>query len=123
MKTLKVILVLLLVFGAGAVGGVVATRIAVRHFIANAVANPDIVQVRIERELTRKLSLDRRQRVEVNAVLKQTHESLKALREQFQPQFTNIVENARNQISTILTPEQQEKFLELQAQNRRFFQR
>jgi len=123
MKTFKVVLVLTLVFLAGAAGGVVATRVAVRHFVARAIANPDIVRERIERQLARKLNLDREQRIATAAALKQAHEKLKALREQFQPQFTNIIQDARTQISAVLNPEQQKQFEEFQEENRRFFQR
>jgi hypothetical protein len=123
MKTLKVVLVLTLVFLAGAAGGVVATRMAVRHFVDRAIANPDIVRERIERQLARKLNLDRQQRITTAAALKQAHEKLKALREQFQPQFTNIIQDARSQINAVLNPEQQKQFEDFQEQNRRFFQR
>src|SRR6266567_3750910 len=102
MKTLKVILVLTLVFLAGAAGGVVATRVAIRHFVARAIADPDMVRERVERQLVRKLNLDRAQRVQTAAALRQAHEQLKALRAQFQPQFTNIVETARSQINAVL---------------------
>jgi len=123
MKTLKVVLVLALVFLAGAAGGVVATRVAIRHFVASAIANPDVVRNRIERQLARKLSLDRAQRIQTAAALKHAHERLKVLRAEFQPQFSNIIEDARSQINAVLTPEQQKLFEEFQAQNRRFFQR
>jgi len=123
MKTFKVVLVLALVFLAGAAGGVVATRVAVRHFVARAIANPDTVRERIERQLARKLNLDREQRIATAAALKQAHEKLKALREQFQPQFTNIIQDARTQISAVLNPEQQKQFEAFQEENRRFFQR
>src|SRR5689334_8547857 len=86
MKTLKVILVLALVFVAGAAGGVVATRIAVRRFVTHAIADPDFVRLRVERDLARELDLDRRQKLEMSVTLRQSHERIRALREQFDPQ-------------------------------------
>ena len=43
MKTFKVVLVLTLVFLAGAAGGVVATHAAIQHFVNRAIADPDVV--------------------------------------------------------------------------------
>ena len=123
MKTLKVCLVLALVFIAGVAGGVVATRIAIRHYVQNAIQNPEVIRLRIERQMTRKLNLNARQRVEVGRILLNAHEHLKSLRQEFQPQLVDVAQKARGEISAVLTPEQQKKFEEFQAENQRFLQR
>lgn len=123
MKTLKVCLVVGLIFIAGFAGGAVATRFAVRRFVKNAIQHPEIIRLKVERDMTRKLKLDARQRVEVGKILLGAHGRLKTLRQVFQPQFTNILQNASTQISAVLTPEQKTKFEEFQTENQRFLQR
>ncbi len=41
MKTFKLIMLIALIFATGFVGGVVTTRIVVRHFIHRAIEQPD----------------------------------------------------------------------------------
>jgi len=122
MKTLKVCLVVGLIFIAGVAGGVVATRITLRRFVQNAIQNPEVINLKIEREMARKLRLNPQQRVEVRAILTGTRQRLKTLRQDFQPQFTNIVQDARTQISAVLTTQQKAKFEEFQTENQRFLQ-
>jgi uncharacterized protein YneF (UPF0154 family) len=118
MKNLKVILVLVLVFCAGFAGGVVVTRSSVRHFVRNAIANPELVQRRIEQDLDRRLRLDPKQRQEVHRILMSSHRDMQELRREFQPRFGEILERARNNISAVLTPEQQQRFERFQLENR-----
>src|SRR5215475_840663 len=110
MKTLKVWLVLLLVFLAGFAGGVVATRIVVRKIVQTAIRHPELVRHRIELSLDRRLRLDPQQREQVGQILAETQDRLKALRKEFQPQFADIMQETRGKISAVLTPEQQQKF-------------
>ena len=51
MKTLKPLVLLLLVFIAGIVVGVIGTRVVVQQVIRSVVANPDLIWRRIERVL------------------------------------------------------------------------
>ncbi len=118
MKRFKVWLLLALVFLAGFTGGVVVTRGVVRHFVRNAIANPDLVRNKIERDLNRKLRLDVRQRKEVHRILAESHRRLRELRQDFQPQLASILESTRKDIAGVLTPEQQAEFERLQAENR-----
>lgn len=120
MKQLKVWLVLALVFLAGFAGGVVATRVVVRQFVGKAIANPELVRNKIERDLNRKLRLDARQRKDVHQILVKSHRQLRELRQGFQPQFAAIVAGAKKDIAEILTPEQREQFERLQADNKAF---
>jgi len=110
MKNWKSILLLLLVFMAGLVVGVVGTRVAVRHFVQRAMANPDRVQGFVERDLAWKLRLDESQRVQLHKILSTSRGQLRELRQQIQPQMTLVFSNANSQITAMLTPEQQARY-------------
>ena len=110
MKSLKIWLLLALVFLAGVVAGVVGTRAMVRHAVQNAILHPEKFQVMLERNLTRKLELDNGQRVKLHQILAATHTDMKNLRREYQPRFFEVVSNAEGQITAILTPGQQAQF-------------
>ncbi|MGC3960242.1 MAG: hypothetical protein QM813_20640 [Verrucomicrobiota bacterium] len=122
MKKLKPWLILALVFIAGLVAGVVATRIAVRHFVKVAITQPERLRDRIEQNLTRRLRLNDEQREKVHEALVQTHERLKILRQEVQPRFRSIVDNTEQEIAATLTPEQKAKFDQFREENRHFLQ-
>lgn len=122
MKTFKLILLLALVFLAGAVAGVVGTRMAVRHFVQQAILHPERVQNFIERDLDRQLRLDNEQQVKLRQILVDAHGQLADLRQQYRPQVTEIISNANRQITALLTPEQQDRFKELKRKNHPLFQ-
>jgi hypothetical protein len=124
MKTLKVIGLLVLIFVAGFSGGVVATRIIVRRMVQVAVAHPEVtrevVRTNIEQNLVRKLRLDPQQRQQVHLILKDSHDKLRDIREEFQPKLNAVVLDARTNISAVLKPEQQKRFEEFLIENRQF---
>lgn len=110
MKTLRVWLVLALVFFAGFAGGVLTTRTITRRVVQAVMAHPALLRGRIERDLDRKLKLDARQEAELHRVLLQSGERLKELRRDFQPRLHTILSETRQEISALLTPEQQRQF-------------
>ena len=110
MKKLKPFVLLLLVFVAGVVVGVIGTRAAVRHVIKSVVANPDLVWTRIERALAADLKLNPEQRATVQQILAETHNQVRSLRTEYQPRFLPMIEKARADIAATLTPEQRAKF-------------
>ena len=122
MKLVKVWLLLALVFVAGFAGGVVVTRVAVRHFVSQAIEDPGLVRTRIERLLVRNLDLDREQRRQVHEILMQSNARLRTLRQSVQPEFRTIIQDTRKDISAVLKPDQQKRFQRLQARTRRFWQ-
>jgi len=122
MKKIKPWLVLALVFLAGVVFGVVATRVAVRHFVRVAISQPDRLRERIERDLTRQLKLNAQQRPQVHAALVRAHERLQALRAEFQPRFVEILNDARTEITAELTPKQRARFEKFREENRQLWQ-
>ena len=121
MKKLKLCLVLGLIFVAGFVSGVVATRIVVRHFVQQMAADPDRVRLMVERRLGARLKLDATQRRKVHEILTLTQVELRGLRSRFAPEFQQIVSNAESQVSATLTPEQRERFERFREENRRFW--
>ena len=122
MKRLKPWLVIALVFLAGFGAGVVVTRGVTRHFIQQAVSNPDRVRDLIERRLATCLKLDEAQRAKAHGILMETQQQLRALRGEFAPRFQEIVTNAEVQIRGILNDEQQARFEKFREENRPLWQ-
>jgi hypothetical protein len=121
MKTFKLIVLIGLIFAAGFLGGVVTTRIAVRHFIQRAIAHPELVREWIERGLDRRLKLDTEQQTQVHEILLDAHTHISDLHQQYQPQFAGIIGSAQEKISAILTPEQQKQFERYREEHREIF--
>jgi Spy/CpxP family protein refolding chaperone len=115
MKTFKLWLLLALIFVSGVVSGVVATRVAVRHLVREVILHPEQVQLVMERNLTRRLQLDREQQTQLHQILTDTHGRMRDLRLEYQPRLFEIVTNADGQIVAILTPEQQARYERLKA--------
>src|SRR5215831_9625941 len=120
MKTFKLLVLVTLVFLAGAAVGVVGTRIFIRHWVSSAIQRPENVQILMERNLRRQLHLDARQRVEVHRILTDARARLRELRKEYRPQVMAVMTNTEAQISAVLTGEQQAQFEQMQRENRRF---
>jgi hypothetical protein len=118
MKNWKSILLLALVFFAGITVGVVGTRVAVRHFVQRAIAQPERFQLFIEREMKWKLSLDDSQQVKLHEILTDSRGQMRELRKQYQPQMVLVWSNTDSQISAMLTPEQQARYEKFKEANR-----
>jgi hypothetical protein len=121
MKTFKLIVLIGLIFCAGFLAGIVTTRIAVRHFIQRAIAQPELVRERIERGLDRRLGLNAEQQKQLHEILLDAHTQLISLRQQYQPQFAGIISNAQEKVSAILTPEQEKQFERYRDEHREIF--
>jgi len=117
MKTFKLLSLVALVFLAGAVSGVVGTRIVVRHFVGEVIAHPEIVPPRIERNLAFRLRLDSGQRVKLHEIMADTHGRLKDLRQEYRPRAVMILSNANGEITALLTPEQLARFEKWKQEN------
>ena len=122
MKTFKLLLLVGLVFLAGAVAGAVGTRIAIRHWVRSAIQRPQMVQTLIERRLNRQLRLDANQQAQVHQILTGARGQLQGLRQEYRPQVVLIVSNADAEISALLTPAQQQRFEKMKENNREFLQ-
>ncbi len=118
MKNWKSILVLMLVFVAGIVVGVVGTRTVVRHFVQRAIAHPERVQLFIEKEMKWKLRLDDSQQVKLHEILTDSRGQMRELRQQYQPQMVLVWSNTDSQISALLTPDQLARYEKFKEANR-----
>ena len=116
MKYLKPIIVLVLVFIAGISVGVVATRYVIKRDIRRAITQPEMVRLRIERELTRELSLDATQQLKLDEILATMQQEIAKARKERQPRLRPIFADAQRHIHEMLTPDQQEKFDRYQAE-------
>ena len=118
MKTLKLSLLVALVFLAGVAAGVVGTRTVVRRVVGEVISHPETVQPRIERTLALRLGLDGGQRAKVHAILSDTHEQLQGLRKEYRPKVILVLSNANDQVTALLTPEQRAQFEQWKDNNR-----
>jgi hypothetical protein len=109
MNKLKPWLLLVLVFAAGVLAGIAGTRLAIHR----AVANPQFLRERLERELVKELNLSPEQRAKVHQALLDSQSQINALRRDFQPRFVEILESTRKEIAVSLDPAQQEKLQRL----------
>ncbi len=117
MKTFKSLLLVALVFLAGLAVGVVGTRVVVRRAVSEAITHPEIIQSRLERNLAFRLRLDGDQRVKLRDIMSDTHNQLKDLRREFRPRVVLVLSNANEQITALLTPEQQARFEKWKKEN------
>lgn len=118
MKYLKAIIVLLLVFAAGISIGVVATRYVIKRDIRKAIVNPELVRLRVGRELTRELALTPPQQNQLDHILIRLQQDIaKARKEERMPRIRPFFVEAQRRINDMLTPEQLEKFERYQAEN------
>jgi hypothetical protein len=120
MKTLKLLLLVGLVFLAGVVAGVVGTRVAIRHWMRSAIQRPQMVQALVEHRLQWRLQLDADQQAQVHQILSDAHNQLKELRQEYHPQAVVIISNADAKISALLTPAQQKRFEKMKQRNKVF---
>lgn len=118
MKNWKSILLLALVFAAGALAGVVGTRVFIRHAVQQAFAHPEKVQAAMEQNLTRKLRLDRGQQAGLREILTGSRAQMRELRKNLQPQVFAVVRETDGKISALLTPEQLARYEKIKAEER-----
>jgi hypothetical protein len=105
--TLKVVLVLVVVFVLGAfTGGFIGGAIAGYR---TASRDRNAPRDRTEK-MRRDLSLTDEQMKSVSAILDDTKNEYKALRQELKPRFDEPRLKARGKIRALLTPEQQQKF-------------
>jgi hypothetical protein len=114
MNKFKPALVLLLVFVAGTVFGVVGTRMVVRSVIREVIKHPNLAQERIELNLVKRLKLNPEQKAKVHEVLVDSQKQIRPLR----IESMNILSNAQVKIWDILTEEQRRQFDKMKEENR-----
>ena len=119
MKTWKIILAVLLIFGAGAVtGAIVVRRIAPRIVKTERVVpsmmnhSPERRREYVER-LDARLKLTPEQKQKIDQILTDSQDRLKTVWEEFQPAAREEFGRTRKEISELLTPEQLEIYKQM----------
>ena len=113
--TLKIWLVLLVVFVLGSVTGAALTGLYRSRAGGGAEARERAMHERFEKMRT-ELSLTDQQTTSVRTILDETRNEYRALRKELRPRFEEPRLKARERIRALLTPEQQKKFDALVAQ-------
>ena len=109
MKYLKPVALLLLVFIAGICVGVVGTRIAIKRYIRQAIRQPELIRLRVERDLNRELNLTPDQQQKLDDILLNLQQDIARARAERQPKARVLFADAQRRFSEILTPDQQQK--------------
>ena len=110
-------LALVFVLGA-AVGGVFGYSFAHRTHADTTKAMPAQLsepERRAKRltEMTKQLSLTDEQRTKIDAIIHQTHDDMKTVRDKSETDVDALRQHAREEIRLLLTPEQKPKFEEM----------
>ena len=113
--TLKIWLVLLVVFVLGSVTGAALTGLYRSRAGGGAEARERAMHERFEK-MRSELSLTDQQTTSVRTILDETRTEYRALRAELRPRFEEPRMKARARIRALLTPEQQKKFDALVAQ-------
>ena len=113
--TLKIWLVLLVVFVLGSVTGAALTGLYRSRAGGGAEARERAMHERFEK-MRSELSLTDQQTTSVRTILDETRNEYRALRTELRPRFEEPRMKARARIRALLTPEQQKKFDALVAQ-------
>jgi len=113
--TLKVWLVLVVVFLLGSVTGGAVTGFMAGYYHAMARNDRNAPHDRFEK-MRRDLNLTDDQTKSVSTILDETKNEYKALRAELKPRFDEPRQKARTRIRALLTPEQQQKFDAMVAQ-------
>ena len=110
---LKVWLVLVVVFVLGSITGAALTGLYRSR--ASADRPEKAMHDRFEK-MRRELNLTDEQTTQIRAILDETRNDYRKLREELRPRFEEPRQKARARIRALLTPEQQQKFDALVAQ-------
>jgi Spy/CpxP family protein refolding chaperone len=114
--TLKIWLVLVVVFVLGSVTGAALTGLLYRSRAgAGAEARERAMHERFEKMRT-ELNLTDQQTASVRTILDETRNEYRAVRKELRPRFEEPRLKARARIRALLTPEQQQKFDAMVAQ-------
>jgi hypothetical protein len=115
----KAIIGVVLVFVLGILCGILATHLMYKYRIESILSGrAQTREEAIVSRLDRKLDLDDRQEEQIRTIIHETHEEIKALRNQLRPQTEALIEQAQAKISIILTPVQQNKYEQIIAQRK-----
>jgi Spy/CpxP family protein refolding chaperone len=117
-KIWKVVVAVMVIFGAGVVTGGFLVRVRVPAPLSRPVSDgpvagtPSLVPGRQQfvQRLHRELSLTPEQSAQVDLIMRESHEHMAKIMEPVAPQTREETRRVRQQIQAILTPEQKTKF-------------
>ena len=110
---LKVLLVLVVVFVLGSITGAALTGLYRSRAGAD---HPEKAMHERFEKMRRELNLTDEQTTAVRAILDETREEYRTLRTELRPRFEEPRQKARTRIRALLTPEQQQRFDAMAAQ-------
>jgi Spy/CpxP family protein refolding chaperone len=121
MKNWKAWFWVVAVFLAGVALGLVGGHLLALKKTREVVRNPEVRRQMIVKRLSRKLDLTDDQRKSIEAIIADAQVSIRDLRQEVQPRFEDVIQNAERQISEVLTAEQQEEFRKFMAERKRLW--
>ena len=103
-------LLLVAIFGSGAViGALIAVRV-VRLQVASVLNHPEQIPDRVLPILRYRLDLDDQQAEQVAVIVKQRHAALEALRAEFSPRVAVELRQLRTEVDAVLKPDQRTRW-------------
>lgn len=111
-------LYLIVVFLAGALFGVVVHTVYEQRS-TRAAPNPKLFRQHYLAKLEKELSLSPEQVAQVAAILDQTGQRFREIKDRMDPEFQAIRDAQRARIMALLTPEQQPKYQKILEEHRR----
>ena len=119
MKSIKPIIGLILVFILGATSGSLVTYMVMQSRLESIVAGgPHAREDVLITRLSKELDLDSQQREQVGAIIHETHEDMRQIRQKSRPQIEALLADSQLRISALLRPEQQDKFKKIIAERK-----
>jgi periplasmic protein CpxP/Spy len=126
---LQAVVVLAFVAAAGALVGILGDRLLAQQREAEVVAapgrgpmggmRPEMGPMRYGDRLARRLELSTDQRAQIDSILAQEQQRIRALSREFQPQFRAIAEQTRERVEAVLTPDQRDRLRTMREERMR----
>ncbi|HIJ80178.1 MAG TPA: hypothetical protein HPP76_00550 [Desulfuromonadales bacterium] len=111
MKSFKPVAGIILVFLLGAASGSLITYFVSQSRMESVLkGGPRAREDVILNRLAKRLDLDAQQREQAGAIIHETHEEMRQVRQKWRPQIESVLTDSQLRISSMLRPEQQEKF-------------
>jgi Spy/CpxP family protein refolding chaperone len=111
MKPLKPVVGIILVFFLGAVSGSLVTYLFSQARMESFIkGGPGVREEYLVKRLTTELDLDTQQQAQVEAIIHETHESVRQIHRTSRPQIEVVIQSSQLRISALLRPEQQTRF-------------
>jgi hypothetical protein len=121
MKNWKAWIWVIAIFVSGMILGVIAGHLVTVKKAQEAARDPEVRRQMIVKRLSRKLDLTEDQRKSVDAIVADAQVSIRDLRKEVEPRFSEIIRNSERQITEVLNAEQQEEFRKLMEEKRRLW--